>query len=414
MSVIRPFRGLRVRPRYAEQVAAPPYDVLSSEEARERVKGNPISFLRVNKPEVDFDPDTPIYSEQVYRRGKENLDRLVQDGIMCRDENPCFYLYRLTMGGHSQTGLMALASVEEYNTGLIKKHEHTRPEKVNDRANHMMTVQAQVGPVFSIYRHRPEVRAIFDKIAQDPPSYDFVSDGQVRHQMWVVGDAEIIDTFVAAFAKFEHLYIADGHHRAASASEVARRLKDRNPHHSNQEHHNFFLNVIFPDDELRILPYNRVVKDLNGMTVEELLDKAGEKFRVVPSDHPVVPEKPYHFGLYCNRRWFELDANDGSFDADQPAKSIDAAVLSDNFLTPILGIKDIRTDKRIDFVGGIRGINELVRLVDSGQFAIAFSLYPVTVEQLLRVADAGEVMPPKSTWFEPKLRSGLVVNLLDE
>jgi uncharacterized protein (DUF1015 family) len=414
MSVIRPFRGLRVRPQYVQQVAAPPYDVLGSEEARERVRENPISFLRVNKPEVDFDPDTPIYSEQVYRRGKENLDRLVQNGIMCRDEKPCFYLYRLTMGGHSQTGLTALTSIEEYNTGLIKKHEHTRPEKVNDRADHIMTVQAQVGPVFSIFRHRPEVKAIFDKIVQDPASYDFVSDGQVRHQMWVVGDAEIIDTLVAVFAKFEHLYIADGHHRAASAAEAARLFKDKNPHHSGQEQYNFFLSVVFPDNELRILPYNRVVKDLNGLTLEQLLDRAGEKFRVAPCEHPVVPEKPYRFGLYCDRRWFELTANDGSFDTGQPAKSIDAAILSDNFLTPILGIKDIRTDKRIDFVGGIRGVNELMRLVDSGQFAIAFSLCPVTVEQLLRVADAGDVMPPKSTWFEPKLRSGLVVNLLDE
>jgi uncharacterized protein (DUF1015 family) len=414
MSVIRPFRGLRVRPQYVQQVAAPPYDVLGSEEARERVRENPISFLRVNKPEVDFDPDTPIYSEQVYRRGKDNLDRLVQSGIMCRDEKPCFYLYRLTMGSHRQTGLMALTSVEEYKSGLIKKHEHTRLEKVNDRADHIMTVQAQVGPVFSVFRHRPEVKTIFDNIAQDPPTYDFASDGQVRHQMWVIGDTEVINTLVAAFAEFEHLYIADGHHRAASAAEVARRLKDKNRHHPNQEHYNFFLNVLFPDNELRILPYNRVVKDLNGMSLEQLLDKAGQKFRVAPNEHPVVPEKPYHFGLYCNRRWFELAVNEGSFAADQPAKSIDAAILSDNFLTPILGIKDIRTDKRIDFVGGIRGVNELVRLVDSGQFAIAFSLYPVTVEQLLRVADAGEVMPPKSTWFEPKLRSGLVINLLDE
>lgn len=414
MSVIRPFRGLRPRPKYAQQVASPSYDVLSSHKARELIQGNPLSFLRVNKPEVDFDAGIHAYSVQVYRRGKENLERLVQDGIMCRDEDPCFYLYQLTMEAHSQTGLVALTSVDEYNTGLVKKHEHTRPEKVNDRADHIMTVQAQVGPVFSIFRYSPEVKAIFDKIAQYPPTYDFVSDDQVRHQMWVVNDAEIINSLIVTFAKFDRLYIADGHHRAAAAAEVAYRLKGKNPDSSHQEHHNFFLNVLFPDSQLRILPYNRVVKDLNDLSLKQLLAKASENFRVTPSNHPIVPERPCHFGLYCNRQWFELAANEGSFEADHPAKSIDVAILSDNFLKPILGIEDIRTDKRIDFVGGIRGVNELVRLVDSGQFAIAFSLFPVSVEQLLKVADAGEMMPPKSTWFEPKLRSGLVVNLLDE
>ncbi len=414
MSVICPFRGLRPIPRHIAQVASPPYDVLSSDEARELVKGNPDSFLRVNKPEVDFDTGTPIHSEQVYRRGKENLERLINDGLMCRDSKPCFYLYRLTMNEHSQTGLVTLTSVEEYNNGQIKKHEYTRPEKVDDRANHIMYTRAQVGPVFSIFRNRKEIRAIFEKTTQEPPKYDFVSEDGVRHQMWVVGDAEQIDNLVSAFADLHGLYIADGHHRSAAAAEVARRLKKENSNHTGQEHYNFFLNVLFPDDELHILPYNRVVKDLKGMAVTQLLEKASANFTVAPHAGPVVPNKNYQFGLYCHKQWFVLETKEGSFNAQHPSESIDSAVLSSNFLKPILGIENIRTDQRIDFVGGIRGVEELVRLVDSDQYAVAFSLYPASVEQLLEVADAGQVMPPKSTWFEPKLRSGIVVNLLDE
>ena len=414
MSIVRPFKGLRPRPEYAAQVASPPYDVLSSDEARELVRGNPISFLKVNKPEVDFDTGTSIYGEQVYRRGKENLQRLIDDGITCRDGNRCFYLYRLTMDEHSQTGLVTLTSVEEYNNSRIKKHEHTRPEKVNDRANHIMYVQAQVGPVFSIFRNQPEICVIFEKIAQVQPGYDFVSEDGVRHQMWVVDDREHINSLVSAFGKLEELYIADGHHRSAAAAEVAHRLKEEHPDHTGQEHYNFFLNVIFPDNELRILPYNRVVKDLNGMTPEQLLEKASESFIVTHRSEPVIPRENYRFGMYCDKKWFELQARKGTFDIHHPSDSIDSAVLSHNFLGPIMGIEDIRTDKRIDFVGGIRGVEELMRLVDSGGYAIAFTLFPVSVKQLLRVADANLVMPPKSTWFEPKLRSGLVINLLDE
>ncbi len=414
MSIIRPFRGLRPRPEYAAQVAAPPYDVLSSEEARELVTNNPHSFLRVNKPEVDFEPGVSLYSEEVYRRGKENLTQLIESGIMCHDVREAFYLYRLTMNDKSQTGLVALTSVDEYNEGKIKKHEHTRPEKVNDRANHIMYVQAQVGPVFSIFRAKGEIRRLFDKIAADPPEYDFVSDDKVRHQLWVVDDVDEIKDLMQAFASLEALYIADGHHRSAAAAEVARRMKEQNPQHTGEEPYNYFLNVIFPDDELRILPYNRVVKDLNGLTCEQMLEKAAEKFSVTPRAEAVVPDQPYHFGVYCEKKWYELVAKEGTFDATHPAESIDSAVLSRNFLTPILGIEDIRTDQRIDFVGGIRGVEELMKLVDSNTYKVAFSLYPATVAQLLAVADAGEVMPPKSTWFEPKLRSGMVVNLLED
>lgn len=414
MSVVRPFRGLRPRPNLAGEVASPPYDVLSSDEARELTRNNPNSFLRVNKPEVDFDPDTPLYSETVYKRGKENLHRLISEKIMVRDETACFYLYRLTWRNQSQTGLVALTSVDEYDQGLIKKHEHTRPEKVNDRANHILTVQAQVGPVFSIFRHNDDTGSLFERLTVGRPEVDFTADDGVRHELWVISDKQSIDALREAFARLDELYVADGHHRSQSASEVRRRLREDNPDHTGEEIYDYFLNVVFPDNELRILPYNRVVNDLGGLELEEVLAKASRHFEVVPSGQEVSPAEVHQFGLYCDGKWYRLTAKEGSFDKEHPSQSIDAAVLSKNFLRPILGITDVRTDKRIDFVGGIRGISGLVRLVNSGMFKIAFSLYPVSVGQLLAVADAGEVMPPKSTWFEPKLRSGMVVNFLKD
>ncbi|MBU8933646.1 MAG: DUF1015 family protein [candidate division Zixibacteria bacterium] len=414
MSVIRPFKGLRPRPDMAAVVASPPYDVLNSDEARALVKDNPNSFLRVNKPEVDFKPGVSMYSDEVYLRGKENLQRLADDNIMLRDQKPCFYLYRLTWKGQSQTGLVTLTSCEEYEQGTIKKHEHTRPVKVNDRADHIQKVAAQVGPVFSIFRDNPDIKAIFAGISAAPPEYDFTTEDDVRHEMWVINDSGAINVLVAAFGKLDAIYIADGHHRSAAASEVARRMKEQNPNHTGNEYYNFFLNVIFPDSELRILPYNRVVKGLNGMTADAFVARLKDAFDVTPLQEPLEPKNPYCFGTLCQGNWFRLTAKPGTFDANHPADSIDAAVLTSNLLGPVLGIEDIRTDKNIDFIGGIRGVAELEKLVNSGDFDLAFSLYPVTVTQLLAVADAGQVMPPKSTWFEPKLRSGMVVNLLDE
>jgi uncharacterized protein (DUF1015 family) len=414
VSVVRPFRGLRPRPEFAREVASPPYDVLSSDEARVLVKENPNSFLRVNKSEVDFPPDTPIYSEAVYRKGRENLEHLIKEGIMVRDDNPCFYLYRLTWKNRSQTGLAALASVDEYDRDLIKKHEHTRPEKVNDRASHIMTLEAQVGPVFITFRHNDEIKRLFAGLTSADPNVDFVSDDGVRHELWVVADEKSIVAIRQAFAGLSEMYIADGHHRSQSASEVCRRMRKRNPVGTGDEVYNFFLTVAFPDDELRILPYNRVVKDLNGLTSDEVLKRAAESFAVTSRTEPVTPQENHHLGIYLEGRWFELTMKDGSYDAGDPARSIDSAILTRNFLEPVLGIADIRTDDRIDFVGGIRGVAELTRLVDSDKYKIAFSMFPVTVGQLLDVADAGEVMPPKSTWFEPKLRSGMVVNLLKD
>ncbi len=414
MSIVRPFRGLRPRPEIAHEVASPPYDVLSSDEARELVKENPNSFLRVNKSEVDFPPDADTYGDVIYKKGKENLQRLVDEGIMIRDEKECFYLYRLTWKEKSQTGLVALVSVDEYDRGLIKKHEHTRPEKVDDRANHILTLEAQVGPVFSTFRHNDQIKTLFASLTSTPPKVDFTSDDGVRHELWVVDTDDSVAAVTGAFAALGELYIADGHHRSQSASEVCRRMREKNPGHTGKEIYNYFLNVLFPDDELRILPYNRVAADLNGLSADEILSKAGECFSVAAQNEPVNPQENHQIGVYVDSKWYALTVKDGTYDTGDPAESIDSAILTKNFLRPVLGIEDIRTDKRIGFVGGIRGVEELTKLVDSSKYKIACSLYPVTVGQLLDVADAGKVMPPKSTWFEPKLRSGMVVNLLKD
>ena len=414
MSIVKPFKGLRVKPEFAREVACPPYDVLSTREAREIVKRFPLSFLRVNKSELEFDDSVNPYSEEVYSRAKANLDGLVEEGLMVRDAKPCFYIDRLTMDGRSQTGLMALTSVEEYDQGKIKKHEHTRPEKVKDRADHITYLNAQVGPVLTTFRYDVQIDLILKKITSNPALTDFVAEDGIQHEFWVVNDDDLIARITAAFAKLPCLYIADGHHRSQSASEVCSRLKSKNPHHTGQESYNFFLNVLFPDNELRIMPYNRVIRDLNGMTIEQILDRASRKFDIFPNDKEINPSQPHIFGLYCQGKWYQMKSEPGSFDANNPTGSIDAAILAENFIAPIMGITNPKTDKRIDFVGGIRGTKELVKLVDSGEFKIAFSLYPTSIEQLLKVADAGQVMPPKSTWFEPKLRDGLAVYLLTD
>ena len=414
MAIIKPFCALRPKPEFAKKVAAPPYDVLSSDEARELVKENPDSFLRVNKSEVDFPPDASIYSDEIYRKGKENLIRLFSDGIMIQDENPCFYLYRLTMNGKSQTGIAALTSVEEYDRGLIKKHEHTRPQKVNDRANHILTLGAQVGPVFSIFKQNSELKSIFKKITDKPTTVDFISDDTVRHELWVVDNDADINKIVNAFAQLPALYIADGHHRSEAASEVCRRMKEKNENHTGEELYNYFLNVIFPDDELRILSYNRVVSETNNLSLDAIITKSADKFEITKSDTAVNPKESHLIGIYTSGQWYNCRIKPGSYDNNHPVDSIDSAILTHNLLAPLFGIENLRTDDRIDFVGGIRGVAELTKLVDSKKYKMAFSLSPVTVEQLLAVADAGEVMPPKSTWFEPKLRSGMVVNLLDD
>lgn len=413
MSIVKPFRGLRPKPEYVKEIASPPYDVLNAQEARKLVEKNPNSFLRVNKAELEFDDSVNSYSEEVYQRAKDNLQRLMDLGFMTRDEKPCFYLYRITMDEKSQTGLVALTSVKEYDNGLIKKHEHTRPEKVNDRANHIEFLGAQVGPVFSTFRYDIEVDQLFKKLEEESSLLDFIADDGVGHKLWVIEKEEDINSIQEVFKKLPYLYIADGHHRSQSASEVCKRAKENNPEHTGNENYNYFLNVMFPDRELNILPYNRVVTDLNDLTWESIIEMASEKFDISLQNYEITPKDLHSFGVYCDGEWYLLKAKDGTFDPNDPTGSIDAAILGVNFIDPILGISDPKTDKRINFVGGIRGTQELEKLVDSGKYKIAFSLYPTSIKQLLDVADAGEVMPPKSTWFEPKLRSGMVVNLLE-
>lgn len=414
LAIIRPLRGLRPLSQFAREIASPPYDVLSSEEAREVVKINPNSFLRVNKPEVDFNEDDSINDDEIYRKGRQNLERLIEENLMIREEKPSFYMYRLTMNNHIQSGLVALASVEAYDNGLIKKHENTRPEKVNDRANHMITLNAQVGPVFSTFRQNNEIKELFDKLTSQSPEIDFVADDNIRHELWIVSNEEDCNSLIESFEKLDELYIADGHHRSEAASEACRRLRESNNKHTGEENYNYFLNVFFPDDELFIMSYNRVVSDMNSHTLESLIEQCKSSFDIEEVSAPLIPDENHIIGVYCDNKWFKFKIKDNSFDKSDPVESIDSAILTKNLLGPVLGITDLRKDDRISFVGGVRGVNELMKLVDSGKYKIAFSMYPVTVEQLFAVADAGKVMPPKSTWFEPKLRSGMVVSLLND
>jgi len=411
MPVIRPFRGLRPTREFAAKVASPPYDVLSSDEARTMVQGNPDSFLRVNKPEVDFEKGNSVHAQVVYERGRENLEHLIQSGRLVQESSESLYLYRLTWQGRSQTGLVCLASVDDYLAGRVKKHEHTRPDKVADRADHIQTLRAQVGPVFSIFRSLPTMTQIFGRITASSSEISFTAEDDVRHELWVIADDVEIKALIQTFGQMDSIYIADGHHRSEAAAEVSKRCNTEN---GGSNSHDYFLNVIFPDDELRILPYNRVLKTTDSFDQSKLAEAVSERFEMTASGHAVQPELAHHFGLYHGGNWWQMKAREGSFEADHPSQSIDAEILYRNLLKPLFGIEDIRTDQRIGFVGGIRGVEELTRLVDGGEWDMAFSLPPVSVAQLLKVADSGEVMPPKSTWFEPKLRSGMVTYLFED
>ncbi len=413
--LIRPFAGLRPRPELAQELAAPPYDVLSSDEARTLAAGKPWSFLHISKPEIDLPPDTDPYDAAVYAKGHENFTRMLREGVLRQDEAPYYYLYRLVMGVHTQTGLVAVASVADYDTNRIRKHEFTRPDKEDDRVRQIDALDAQTGPVFLTYRHQPEVDALVARITAGAPEIDVVRrgepTGEVRHSLWVVRDAADIAAFSAAFDRMDYLYIADGHHRSAAASRVAQLRHAANLRHTGDEPYNYFLAVIFPDTQMQILDYNRVVRDLNGLSKGEFLRKLEAMFDVDPSGAPVKPTRAGEFGMYLSGQWYRLRVHADRVPAD-PVKRLDVSLLADNLIAPILGITDPRRDKRIDFVGGIRGLGELVRRVDSGEMAVAFSLYPTSLADLMAVADAGEVMPPKSTWFEPKLADGLVSHSL--
>lgn len=411
MAVVLPFRALRPQPQLAGQVASLPYDVLNTQEARQAANGNPNSFLHITKSEIDLPDETNPYDTSVYETARTNLSAFISREVLFRESKPCYYLYQLTMQGRSQTGIVALSSIDEYEWDLIKKHEYTRPDKELDRIRHISVSGAQTGNVFLAYRAQSDIDELIANWTKvKSPVYDFTAPDQIQHTIWVINDDPTIATITELFAtKIPCTYIADGHHRAASAAKVRQNLAGDIPDGAN-----YFLTTLFPSNQLRILDYNRLVTDLNGHTEEELLEGIKANYQVEPVGLEMVhPSAPHVFGMYLNKQWYKLVAKPGTFKQD-PIGQLDVTILQENLLHPILGIGDQRTDKRIDFVGGIRGLAELERRVNSGDMAIAFSLFPVTTEQLFAIADSGQVMPPKSTWFEPKLRDGLLTHLIRE
>ncbi len=413
MAKLKPFRGIRPTRELADKVAAPPYDVLNSAEAREMAEGNPYTFLHVNKPEIDMPLDVDVHDDSVYEKGAENLSAFITDGVLEQDAEQHFYVYRQVMGTHVQTGLVAAASVEEYEQNLIKKHEFTRPEKEDDRVKHMDVLNAQVGPVFLTYEAQTNIDAMIDQVTQNEAEYDFILSDGIQHIFWLVEEPEMISAIEGAFAKVPCLYVADGHHRSAAATRVKNSRQQANPNHTGEEAYNYFLVVVFPHNQMKILDYNRVVNDLNGLSEEAFLSSLEEKFEISLSETPYKPAALHEFGMYMDGQWYSLKTRAGVVDEADPVARLDVAVLQDNVLSPLLGIENPRVDKRIDFVGGIRGMQGLEKRVDSGECKLAFSCYPTSIEHLMAIADADEVMPPKSTWFEPKLRSGLVIHKLD-
>ncbi|OOZ40649.1 hypothetical protein BOW53_06895 [Solemya pervernicosa gill symbiont] len=413
MSLIRPFTGLRPVPERAADVAAPPYDVLNTAEARERVVGKPLSFLHISKPEIDLPEGTDPFDASVYAKGAENLQRLISDGVLIRDDSPCYYLYQLEMDGHIQTGLVAAASVEAYDENRIRKHEFTRPEKEDDRVRQVDALNAQTGPVFLVHKYQAEVETMVREATAGEPLYNLTADDGIRHTLWVMDDAAKTARLTELFDAMPCIYVADGHHRSAAASRVCASRKTDNSNHSGEESYNYFLTVIFPDNEMQILDYNRVVADMNGLDRETFLSKAAESFTVTAETGQVKPGKPQEFGMYLQEQWYRLTINSDLVPANDPVGQLDVSLLQNNLIEPLLGISDPRRDKRIDFVGGIRGMDGLEKRVDSGEMTLAFSLFATGMADLMAVADANEVMPPKSTWFEPKLADGLVSHVLD-
>ncbi len=413
MSLIRPFTGLRPALNRAEEIAAPPYDVLSSEEARVRAAGKPWSFLHISKPEIDLPPGTDIYAPEVYAKAAENLGKMLAEGVLVRDALPCYYVYRLVMGTHSQTGLVAAASVADYDTNRIRKHEFTRPDKEDDRVRQIDVLNAQTGPVLLAYPSAPEVDAILQRASGGVPDADVVADDGIRHTIWVIRDGAVQKQITAAFDAMHALYIADGHHRSAAASRVAAARRAANPKHTGEESYNYFLSVIFPHHQMKIMDYNRVMADLNGMNAEQFLESISKNFSVQKSAAQAKPGKPGEFGLYLPGQWYRLQIRTDLIPVNDPVACLDVSLLQNHLIAPVFGITDPRRDKRIDFVGGIRGLAELEKRVDSGEMAAAFALFPTRMEGLMAVADANEVMPPKSTWFEPKLADGMVSHVLD-
>lgn len=415
MAIYKPFKALRPTPEKAAKVAALPYDVMSSSEAREMVKGNPYSFLHVDKAEIDLPLDTYIYDTSVYEKARENLLSLSEKGVLLEDTEPMFYIYRQVMDGRSQTGLVGCAAADDYIDGTIKKHEFTRADKEADRIRHVDICDANTGPIFLCYRKRSEITKIIEDWKKDnKPVYDFVSDG-VSQTVWIVDDVDTCKALSSEFSKVKSFYIADGHHRSASAVSVAKMRREQYPSFTGDEEFNFFLSVLFPSDELAIMDYNRLISDLNGYSDEEFIEKIKQDFTVLPhtENGPYKPCKKHTFGMYLSGKWYKLEAKDGTFDKNDPVDRLDVSILQNNLISKVLNINDPRTDTRIDFVGGIRGLHELEKRVNNGMKA-AFSMYPTELSDLMAIADANRVMPPKSTWFEPKLLSGLFIHKLSK
>ena len=416
MAILKAFRGFRPGKELAARIASRPYDVLNSEEARIEVEGNPYSFLHVVKPEVDLPPDTDLYSDVVYQTGKSNLDKMISEGILFQDEAAFLYVYAQTMDGKTQYGLLGCASIEDYQNNVIKKHELTRPDKEEDRKQHVRVSNFHAEPVFFAYPTHTEIDAIVSEVVKLAPAYDFVADDGIGHQLWVIREPEMISKLESLFATdIPFTYVADGHHRTAAAAGVGRERAWANPAHTGEEEYNYFLAVHFPADQLTIIDYNRVVKDLNGMDDATFLSKLEKSFIIQEKGNEIhKPDGLHNFGLYLSGNWYSLTAKDGTYDDSDPIGQLDVTVLSEHVLAPLLDITDLRKSKRIDFVGGIRGLKELERRVDSGEMKAAFALYPVSMEQLMEIADTDNIMPPKTTWFEPKLRSGLVIHKLED
>ena len=412
MAILKPFKAVRPKDEYASQVGALPYDVMNSEEAREMVKDKPYSFLHVDKAEVDLPKGIDIYSAEVYEKAKENLEALSANGICKQDEKPMLYIYRQIMNGREQTGIVGCTAVDDYINNVIKKHEFTRADKEADRIRHVDTLDANTGPIFLTHRENKTVSDITENWKNaHAPVYDFVSDDGVAQTVWVIDDDAVVDTLVKEFAEIPYLYIADGHHRCASAVRVGERRRGEGEYDKDAEF-NFFLSVIFPCDQLKIMDYNRVMADLNGNTSEEFIAKMGEKFVVEEADEsPYSPKERHTFGMYLDNKWYKVTAKADFINENDPVECLDVSILQNNLITPILNITDPRTDKRIDFVGGIRGLGELERRCAEGM-KLAFAMYPTSLNELMDIADAGKVMPPKSTWFEPKLLSGLFIHKL--
>lgn len=411
MAIVRAFKAFRPKVGLESKIAALPYDVMNSEEAREMVRDNEYSFLHVDRAEVNLPKDTNIYDKAVYEKARDTLDKMIQDGLYVQDDNSCMYIYRQTMNGNSQTGLVICAAIDDYINDKIKKHEHTRKDKEIDRINHVDYCDANTGPIFLTYRNQTEISKIMDKWIQNEPLYDFISEDGNRHIIWIINNDSDIKKLTILFKMIDSLYIADGHHRAKSAVEVGLKRRRENPGYTGEEEFNYFLAIVYPDNELEVLDYNRTVKDLNGLKEDEFLSAIEKNFKIKVSKEAVKPKKKHTFGMYMNNIWYELEAKDGTFNEEDPMERLDVSILQNNLLSPILGIDDPTKSDRIEFIGGIRGIKELEKRANK-DMKVSFSMFATTIDDIMSIADSGMIMPPKSTWFEPKPRSGLFIHKL--